>query len=222
MNIRAPLAFVAALLLVACATPQAQPTWDGLNLYPQKKVDAVYMKPGASFSGYTEIMIDPLVVSFDKNWDPRADRASLRVADTDGIKEYLAQTFREIFAETLAADGHFRVVDQAGPQTLRIVPAIADLYINAPDTSMQTAGRVTTYAFDPGRMTLVAEVRDAATGTPLVRIVDKVQGIDSGFLQVTNSVTNASDARRAIQRWANLFRDGLENVRTMPPAPTGG
>lgn len=219
MRARSVLMLVASLAMCTAAMAKPPATWDGLDLRKQKKVDAVYVRAGADFSGYTEIMIEPLHVSFDKNWDPRADRSSLRVADTDGIKEFLAKTFQETFAETLTADGHFRVVDQAGPQTLQIVPAIADLYINAPDTSMQTAGRVTTYAFDPGRMTLVMEIRDAATGTSLARVVDKVQGMDSGFLQVTNSVTNASDARRAIQRWAKLFRDALENARTLPPVP---
>lgn len=215
-------AAAAALALAACATsPPPRQTWDGLELYPQKRLDAVYVKPHAALGRYTEILLEPLQVSFDKNWDPRAGSASLREVDTEQIKRVLAEEFRKVFAEALAASGNYRIVTEAGPSTLRIVPAIVDLYINAPDVSMQTAGQVRSYTVDPGRMTLEATFRDGESGTLLARIVDRKQGVDSGYLQITNRVTNIADARRAMRSWATAIREGLDTARAMAPGPGG-
>ena len=211
-----------ALLLAACATaPAPRQTWDGLELRPQKMFDAMYVKPRADFARYTEILLDPLQVSFDRNWDPRAGSVSLQEVDTARIKRVLAEEFRKVFEETLPAGGRYRIVTEAGPATLHIVPTIVDLYINAPDMSRQTAGRVISLTVDPGRMTLAADFRDGESNTLLARIVDRKQGIEGNTLQITNSVTNIADARRAMQRWATAIREGLDAARTLTPA-TGG
>lgn len=208
-----------ALLLVACATTSPYPAnWEGLDLVQQKRFDAVYLKSDASFARYTEILLDPLAVSFDRNWDPRPGTSPLRRADTEQIQRALAEEFRKVFEQTLTADGKFRLVTEAGPATLHIQPAIVDLYINAPDTSMQSAGRIVTYTVDPGRMTLAANFRDGATGTLLGRVVDEKQGMERSYLQVTNVVTNTADARLALKQWARAVREGLDTVQSMAPA----
>ncbi|MGE0581989.1 MAG: DUF3313 family protein [Steroidobacteraceae bacterium] len=208
----------AALLLAACATtPVPRQTWDGLEPYPQKKLDAVYVRPQADFARYPEILLDPLQVSFDRNWDPGSGSVSLRDVDTAHIKQVLAAEFRKVFEEAFSAGGRYRIVTAAGPGTLRISPAIVDLYINAPDRSMQTAGRVRSYTVDPGRMTLTADFRDGESGTLLARVVDRKQGVERGYFEITNSVTNVADARRAMKQWANAIRAGLDEAGTRPP-----
>jgi len=73
-------------------------------------------------------------------------------------------------------------------------------------------GRVTTYTTDAGRMSLVAEFRDSVTGDILARAVDRKQSRDTGFMQVTNRVTNTAEARRAIDVWAKALRDALDEL----------
>ncbi len=212
----------AALLLAACVTaPAARQTWDGLEIHPQKKFDALYVKPQADFRRYTEILLDPLQVSFDRNWDPRVGSISLQEIDTARIKQVLAEEFRQVFGETLSAGGQYRIVTESGPATLHVVPTIIDLYINAPDMSRQTAGRVISLTVDPGRMTLAADFRDGESGALLARVVDRKQGMESSTLQITNSVTNIADARRAMKQWASAIRAGLDAARTMTPAAGG-
>lgn len=212
----------ATLLLAACATaPAARQTWDGLEIHPQKKFDALYVKPQADFRRYTEILLDPLQVSFDRNWDPRLGSVSLQEIDTARIRQVLAEEFRQVFAETLSAGGRYRIVTEAGPATLHVVPTIIDLYINAPDMSRQTAGRVISLTVDPGRMTLAADFRDGESGALLARVVDRKQGMESSTLQITNSVTNIADARRAMKQWATAIRAGLDAARAMTPAAGG-
>lgn len=209
---------VTTLLLAACVTPPPPQSWEGLDLVAQKRFDAVYLRPDASFARYSEIMLDPLEVSFDRNWDPRAGTSPLTRVDTGQIKRVLADEFRRIFEEALTADGKYRLVTEAGPATLRISPAIVDLYINAPDVSMQSAARITSYTLEPGRMTLTAGFRDGESDTLLARVVDRKQGMQSNYLQVTNNVTNLADARRAMTQWARSIREGLDTARAMAPA----
>jgi hypothetical protein len=209
------------LLLAACAaTPsRQQQAWGELVLYPQQRFDAVYVRPQASLAPYTEILLDPLQVSFDRNWDPRAGSVSLRDVDTARIKRVLAEEFRKVFEETLAADGKFRIVDAAGSATLHLSPAIIDLYINAPDASLATAGRVRSYTVDPGHMTLTLDIRDGASDTLLAHVIDRKEGVERSDLQVANSVTNTADARRVMKQWARAIREALDAARTLvPPA----
>jgi hypothetical protein len=54
-----PLA-AACLLVTAAGVAAAPPTeWDGLVQVPSKRLDHVYLQPGADFRGYTKVMLDP-------------------------------------------------------------------------------------------------------------------------------------------------------------------
>jgi hypothetical protein len=100
-----------------------------------------------------------------------------------------------------------------GDDTLRVSPGLANVYINAPDTSMSTPGRSTTYTTQgAGSMTLVMELRDAPTGQLLGRVIDQKAGTDTGWAQVTNSVTNSADFRRIVRSWAQRLVKGLDTV----------
>jgi len=208
------------LLLAAvagCATTSNKPpeSWDGLELRPSKRMDAVYVQPGVQFKAYKSVMIDPLQVSFSKDWDPNRDvRSPSRRLDNDDIAKIrtgLADLFRDVFRKELA-DGGYALVDAPGPDTLLVMPAIIDLYINAPDR--MEAGRVSTYTTDAGHMTLVAELKDSQTGDVIARAVDKRGGQNTGQLTWTNSVTNRADASRAITVWAKALRSALDEMNT--------
>ena len=204
---------VGALVLSGCASTDAVTEWDGLVRQPNTRLNAVFVKPEAQIVAYRSVMLDPVQVSFDSNWDPnrgtRSMSARLNADDIAAIKSDLADLFREIFRAELARGG-YQLVDQPGPETLRVTPAIINLFINAPDTS--APGRTRTYTADSGRMTLVVELRDSETGTLLARAVDTQTGRSAGMWTITNRVTNTADARRAIGVWASALRRGLDEL----------
>lgn len=210
---------VAALLLLAlsaggCATTQRGPAeWDGLVRQQGTRLDAVFVKPDAEIPAYRNILLKPAEVRFARNWEPnRGGRSAvgrLDASDVAAIQADLATMLQDIFREELAAGG-YQLVDEAGPDTLIVIPAIVDLYITAPDT--MTAGRSRTYTANSGRMTLVLELRDSVTGEVLARVVDTRSGRNSGMLQITNRVTNTADARRALRTWAQALRGGLDRL----------
>jgi hypothetical protein len=209
-----PLALAfGALVITGCASTDAVTEWDGLVRQPNTRLNAVFVKPDAQIVAYRSVMLDPVQVSFDSNWDPnrgaRSMSARLNSDDIAAIKSDLADLFRQIFRDELARGG-YQLVDQPGPETLRVTPAIINLFINAPDTS--APGRTRTYTADSGRMTLVVELRDSETGTLLARAVDTQTGRGAGMWTITNRVTNTADARRAIGVWASALRRGLDEL----------
>lgn len=207
-------AALVALVTAGCATPQRGPTeWDGLVRQPGTRLDAVFLKPDAEIPSYRNIVLAPATVQFARNWDPnrggRSLSRSLNSGDIIVIKERLATMFDDIFREELTAGG-YQVVSETGPETLLVVPAIVDIYVTAPDTS--GPGLTRTYTANPGRMTLVLELRDGVTGETLARVVDRQSGRNAGMMTVTNQVTNTADARRAMRTWAQALRRGLDSL----------
>ncbi len=202
-----------ASVLAGCATTQTKEEWDGLVRQPNTRLDAVFVKPDAEVVAYRNVLLDPVQVSFARNWErDRGGRSGLNrldAADLAAIQSSLADLVREGVREELARGG-YQLVDTAGPDTLRVTAAIVDLYITAPDT--MPAGRTRTYTANTGRMTLVAELRDSTTGELLARAVDARSGRTSGTWTVTNRVTNTADARRAIQVWATALRRALDDM----------
>ena len=212
-----PLMFVlCAATLAGCAsssrtTPADE--WDGLVRQPGTRLGAVFVKPDAEIVAYRNVLLDPVQVSFARNWDPnrggRSQVGRLNAADVAAMKDGLAELFRETFRAELARGG-YQLVDEVGPDTLRVSAAIIDLFVTAPDAT--TAGRARTYTANAGRMTLGAELRDSVTGELLARVVDAQSGRSTGTWNITNSATNTAEARRAIGVWASALRRGLDDL----------
>jgi hypothetical protein len=209
------LLVLCAAALAGCASSRTSTPeeWDGLVLRPGTRLGAVFVKPDAEIPAYRNVLLDPVQVTFARNWDPnrggRSQIGRLNAADIAAIQAGLAEQFREIFREELARGG-YQLVDEAGPDTLRVTAAIVDLYVTAPDT--MTAGRSRTYTANSGRMTLVAELRDSTTGEILARAVDARSARTTGTVEFTNRVTNTADARRVIRIWARALRQGLDEL----------
>jgi len=209
------LLVLCAATLAGCASTRPAPAdeWDGLVRRPGTRLGAVFVKPDAEIVAYRNVILDPVEVSFARNWDPNrrggSQASRLNASDVQAIQAGLAELFRETFRAELARGG-YQLVDEAGPDTLRVTAAIVDLYVTAPDT--MSAGRSRTYTANSGRMTLVAELRDSVTGEILARAVDARSGRSTGTLDITNRVTNTADARRAMGIWATALRQGLDEM----------
>jgi hypothetical protein len=206
-----------------CATStQPRPEADGLVLQPSRNFDEVYLRPGANFKSYGNIVLQPVQVAFDKDWDPNDTQRDLArrlsAEDIQKLRDEMAAEFRRIFVEELTASG-YRIVEQVGSDSLVTAPALTDVYINAPDK--MAPGRSRTYTMESGRMTLNMELRDGVTGQLIGRVVDRKIGDNFGRLELTDSVTNSADFRRAVRNWAVQLRKGLDVLRSNAFRPVG-
>jgi hypothetical protein len=224
--------FRAALLSLAIATTAAAPamaakpptTWDGLIQLKSKRFDLVYLAPGASFAGYTKVILDPTEVAFEKNW--RRDYNNEAMGITGNVSE---KDLQKIITEGVAGahdiltdkfnKGGYPVVTEPGPDVLWIRTGVLDVRVSAPD--VRSAGRTYSFANDAGEATYFIEVRDSVTGALLGRAVDRRLAGDMTIGQ-RNIVTNRADFRQLLQRWADLSIRGLNALKAQSPISDTG
>ena len=218
MNIRirraVPALLLASLFLCAGAVvadelPETSP--DGLQLVKRKDLDVLYVRPGASLSSYTKVMIDPVEVAFSKEWKPSS--MDVTAKDREEIRTGLAEEFRDVFTKELQEKGGYQIVTEAGPDVLRVTAGIIDLYITAPDTD-RVSPQSRSFVFSAGQMTLVGELRDSESGAILARVADRKGGRDSTRMTWATGTSNRAEARRALAQWADILRDALDRAKS--------
>lgn len=185
-------------------------SYDGLQKIKVKGIDLAYARPGASLASYGKIIIDPVEVSFRKDWDPdrSGSRMKLDAKERENIRSGVAKIVQEEFAKELGKGGAYQVVTEAGPDVLRLRANIADLYVNAPDT--MSAGRTRTYTISAGEMTLVAELVDSESGQVIGRVVDRRESQGTGMMTLTDSIVNRQEASIIASSWARILRKRLD------------
>ena len=193
---------------------QATSAWseEGLQPLKIKGLDVVYARPDADLGAYTKILLGPVTVAFHRDWGRNGaagSRMPVSAADSQRIRDKLAKLVREEVLKELA-NGGYQLVDAAGDHVLEVDMAIVNLQVNAPDLGV---GRTRSYAVSAGELTLVAELRDSATGEVLMRVFDRTLARESFRPQLITSVDNAAEARAAASAWAKALRTELDRAK---------
>jgi len=206
-----------SLLALPAATAFAEDTYEvstqGMQLVEKDRRGAIYADPGVDWAVYSKIMLDDATVAFRKNWqrDQNRNRASrVSTSDMERIKSELAGLFNQVFVEELGENGGYEIVEQAGPDVLRITPHIVDLDVYAPATSNSFNSK--SYTDSSGRMTLKLEMYDSETGDLIAAASDRRESPYRGYAQWTTAVSNKADARRMLQKWAKGLRERLNEA----------
>ena len=215
---------------LACASGPREPdfvpgvvTADGLHQVRTMQVAGAYVKPGAELGSYTSIRLDPVTISYKR--PPRERRSGARMnpsgdnwALTDSEKERVERLFQEAFERELSQSENFTLVEDDGPDVLRVSGHIVDLVVTA---GPEPSGRDRSFVREAGQLTLVLDVRDSESGEALARIADRRSvSASGGFrLQRNSVVNNQAELRRIFSRWARFLRNGLDNLRQLPEIP---
>ncbi|MBP7704343.1 MAG: DUF3313 family protein [Caulobacter sp.] len=220
----AALALVAASQPVAFAAEKAPTSWDNMVQVKSKKLDVVFLTPGADFRAYSKVMFDPTEVAFEKNFQRNYNTDTVDLSrrlttnDLQRISGEVKDGFEKVFREAYQKAG-YQIVDAPGPDVLRLRTAVADLYVSGPDT--MSPDRVITFTADAGRATLVLEARDSVTGALLGRAVDKRTVADMGpYLR--NRASNQQDFGNLFESWAGTSVTGLEELKAQSPIDPSG
>jgi hypothetical protein len=213
-------AFLLAAMSVVQPAVAAGLTWDGLQQVRSKRMDEAYLRSGADFRGYHEVMLDSVTVSFKRNWE-RDVRSSVRsvgpfltAQDVDRIRRDMADGLRAAMTRDLTKAG-YRIVDHPGPGVLRLTPVLLDVYVNAPDVQRDT--RVDVYTLEAGEATLAIETRDSQTNELLGRAVDRRRTGETGTWTWTTRVSNRAEFGRIFSIWSSIIVDGLEALKEASP-----
>ena len=221
MKRRLLMGAIASLMIAAVPAGAAKPpaTWDGLVQVKSKRLDHVFLQPDANFVGYTKVLIEPPEVAFEKNWARDYNRSSVsltsRVSDRD-VQKAISKgvtAAQDIFANAWTKGG-YAVVQEPGPDVLRVRTGIVNIRVSAPD--LPRAGRVESFAGEAGSATLFIEARDSVTGAILGRAVDSQFAGEHSHAWRT-SVSNRDDFRDLVKSWAEASVRGMAELKSRSP-----
>ncbi|HEY2051379.1 MAG TPA: DUF3313 family protein [Caulobacteraceae bacterium] len=214
---------LAALAPLATARAELPKSWDGLVLIKSKKLEAVYLAPGADFAPYTKVRLGPTSVAFQKDWrenyNTQADfDHQLSEDQAQRIMTEVRKGFESIFAKTFTKAG-YAVVDTPAKDVLQLNSAVVNLALTAPD--VQAPEMSANFSGTAGQATMILEARDSLTGALLGRALDAE--VAGNFWEMRNSVTNTAAFTQVGDQWAEASVKGLEKLRNnaslVPPAP---
>jgi hypothetical protein len=191
---------------------EASMSHDGLQKAKVKGIDLAYLRPGASLAAYQRVKLEPIEVAFQKNWNPTRTGSQIKLSaeEREKIRTDVAKIVNEEFVRELQTRSSYQVVNESGPDVLRVKASIVNLYVNAPDT--MTAGRSRTYVVSAGEMTLIAELFDSESGAVLARVVDRQEARESQPMTLSSGMENAAEARAIASAWARILRDRLDKA----------
>ena len=137
-----------------------------------------------------------------------------------------ASSLSAVVTETFNAHG-YEVATAPAEGVLRLTPSVTDLDVNGPD--VPAPGMQRTFVRDGGMATLSLEVRDAATGTLLARMVDRGTAREIRLNNRATSVSNQFWFDALFRQWAAKCADDIEGqgfrrllARLSPCAVPGG
>jgi len=194
------LGFIAGLsmLLAACTggpTSQARELTEGMT---------------HDLSEYSRVMIDPVAVTFAKNWYhvQTGTHFSMTPRERDELQEMVESTFNRHFAAELAS-GELELVESPGPGVVRITPELNDVYLSAPLPFAQPGN---TYVRSVGQMALRLTFHDATSGRQLFELHSRVRGREIGLLRPASPAHNQAELTDFFKDWAQVVRQELFRV----------
>ena len=125
--------------------------------------------------------------------------------------------FREEFTRELIDRGPYELTDELAPDVLIVNPAIQDLNILAPETSVAPGNQA--YTAGPVKMKVTGELREAATGKLVGRltIFEGDERYPFNELRLANRATNAHEQRVAFAKWSRILSEALAVAKVERP-----
>ena len=218
---------MAAIAIVGCASagpptiqtgPDAEVTFDGLHRVDNSQAEFAWARPDFDISTYSKIW--PVSEGFEYRQTTNEGRTEAQrnrggpfVIPQDARDRFEAMA-GEIFQEELSQVENWEFVTEPGPDVLILRGAMLDIFTNVPPE--RTGSRSNIFVSDVGRATLLLELRDSQTNTALARSVDtRWAERPGGTMMDSNRVTNMSEARRLIRRWAVRLRESLDGFAAL-------
>ena len=190
-------------------------TDDGLVRVPSRRIAGVYRLPGASFVQYRRIMLEPPSVALTAEW--QRNHPEVTAAEIVRILSESAQMLREEFTRELVDQGPYELTDELAPDVLIVNLSIQDLHIPVPEVTVAAAER--SCKIGPVKMKIVGELRDAATGVLVGRLIlyESEDRCAYSEVHLASRATNAHDRRVAFRKWSQLLNEALAVAKAERP-----
>lgn len=164
-----------------------------------------------SLGQYDSVMIEPVEVTFADNWEPRYGNTRISFSDNDieTVRGRVASIFDQRFRAALESNG-VEVVNEAGPDVLRISPQLREVYLHAP-LPEKVVGSI--HVRRVGSMQLRAEFSDSGSGESLVILQDDKRGRDAGYFRMASGPQERFQLHQMIDDWALVIAEDMLGPR---------
>ncbi|MDX1442759.1 MAG: DUF3313 family protein [Gammaproteobacteria bacterium] len=165
----------------------------------------------AEFDNFDAVLIDPVGVDFSEDWKPMRplSRVAIPESDVERIRERIRRVFNQEFRASLERQG-IRVVDEPGPNVLRITPALRDVVVSAP-APQDNYGDI--YARTVGEATLLAAFSDSQSDKAFMLIEDFQRGRQVEVLERASQQYNDQRFGQMFEQWGLLIGQELLGPR---------
>lgn len=180
---------VACLLTAACTTTTTQ----SFNVNKNAQVEASYIATDADFGRYDRLYASDMGIFFPTDAAPSLDD-----------QRRTRQVFREAFLNELAG---YQIARDKGPSALDVQATLID-YRNASGADVPNVRRELKDIARPGALMFLMELKDAESGRVLARAADSASA--PAFATSSDQTTDWTAVESAAQRWAELFRQFLD------------
>jgi len=219
-RIRAILSVAAGLVLlwhaagsgaqpVLATGPDADVTAEGLHRVEPSIMEAAWVRPDLDLSRYARVLLVPTAVQF-REAEERRFNARTRISTSeypldDEKKEWLRGVWRRAVDAEFSQEEAYELYDgEAGSDVLVVQGFLVDMVSRIPPDDV---GSTFTVIKDPWSVSVVLELRDAATAELLARTIDRrnAEGfVDPGTVWVQTEAL--------VERWAQVLSDRLEQL----------
>ena len=207
------LAVCAALAGCPSSPPTGEVSDDGLQRVDISLFDELYVAPGVSLANYKRVMIDPIEITFKKDW--RKQHPDLSDRDFEVFRDELARLLREKLVTELAHGG-YTLAEAPDKDVLRLRPSIEKADFAGPEP----AGDKQTLAYSDGEMTLRVQGFDGPSGALIARAKDFEEDNETRILERADRITAYYNAQKMFTKWAEALRSALDVAKVRAGART--
>jgi hypothetical protein len=202
----------ALVLFACCAVAQvaADAPDAGLVRVPSSRDAAVFRSPDVGFTQYKRLMFDRVSVSFVAGWT--RNHPKVTEADTERVRSRAAKGFEDELMTELVKRGRYALAEAPAPDVLRVKARIVDLDQTDPAAGMVPGTR--SYSRTAGKMTLIIEFYDAASGVLIGRVVDLTPPQEYPEPRRLDQVFIDTEARLAFANASRLAHEALSVAMT--------
>lgn len=207
------LVIAAAVGLSACAPQPSEPlsapaaTADSLYRVASQYFDAAFVREGADFSRYRQVIIHEPELAFRT-----PDRSQQQFPLSEDQKQRFRDMLEAQFEAALAQSSVLSPGTAPAGDAIDLHVRVEDILAVVPPRTVGQSGRGGIALRALGEATLVIEIRDSQSEEVLARVYDRraVEGV--AMFQQDAPITRWEDVDKLCERWATTVRDRIDAV----------
>jgi hypothetical protein len=186
-------------------------TPEGLKEVEANNGYRVFLRPGIRLEDFSKVLVDPFSVSYARPRDMQEGAgAAVRTLDRE-TEARLLRTLQDAFVDEMKRSRDFELVEEPGPETLRVQGWLYDLIVEEPPRDDPR-----NFPLCFAEMTVILTVRHSETAQTLGRVADRVHLSCGAERHARFQTADWSDVRDALRPWARFLRRWLSEIRELP------